>query len=275
MKKKRIIPIVLLKDGFIVQSFNFKEYKKLGNPSTIIERLSSWMSDEIIYLNISKKNNFSLDREDLNYQSKFSSYREIIEYTSKKTLCPVTFGGSIKSLAQIESYLRSGADKISINTHAIENKKFIYEAAKEFGSQCIIVSIDYIKVKKKYKVVYKGSKILDIDLINWAKECVNQGCGEILLNSVENDGLKNGFDYNAIKLLTNKINIPIIACGGASCPNDFYQMFKKTKIEALAAANLFHHIEHGDYIIKKELFNKVKNIRAPSFFDKNKLRNQS
>jgi cyclase len=122
-------------------------------------------------------------------------------------------------------------------------------------------------------VVYKGNKVLDIDLVDWARECVNQGCGEILINSVKNDGMKNGFDYEVIKLLTEKINIPIIACGGASSSNDFYQMFKKTKIEALAAANLFHHIEHGDYIIKKELFNQVKDIREPGFFDINKLSN--
>jgi len=268
MKKKRIILVILLKNGWIVQRCAFKEHTKLGNPIKILERLSKWMSDEVIYLDISKDKNYSLDRDDLNEKNEFKNFKQIIKYVSKKSLNPITFGGSIKKIKQIEDYLYLGADKISINSVCIENKNFISEAAKAFGSQCIICSIDYIKKGNTYKIVYKGNKILNVDLFDWIKKCEDSGCGEILLNSVERDGIKNGFDLNTIKSVLKKINIPTIMCGGAGEPKHFYDAFSKTKIEALAASNLFNHIEHGDYVIKKYLYEKSINVRNPSFFNR-------
>ena len=269
MKKKRIIPLVLLKNGWTVQSFGFKEHTKLGNPIKVIERFSKWMSDEVIYLDISKSKNYSLNRDDLNEKNEFKNFKQIIKYVSTQSLNPITFGGSIKTIKQIDEYLSLGADKISINSICIENEKFIYEASKEFGNQCIICSIDYVKKGNSYKVVYKGNKILDLNLIDWIKKCQDHGCGEILLNSVDRDGKKNGFDIETIKEVLKEINIPIILCGGASKPEDFYKAFNETSVDALAASNLFHHIEHGDYIIKKYLFEKSINVRKPNFFNKN------
>ena len=259
MKKKRIIPLILLKNGWVVQSFGFKEYTKLGNPIKILKRLSKWMSDEVIYLDISKSQNYNLNRDDLNEKREFKNFKQIIKYVSTQSLNPITFGGSIKKIKQIEDYLYLGADKISINSICIENEKFIYEASKEFGSQCIICSIDYVKKGNFYKVVYKGNKILDIDLTDWVKKCQDNGCGEILLNSVDRDGQKNGFDLSTIKNILKKVNVPVILCGGAGSPEDFYKAFTKTNVEALAASNLFNHIEHGDYVIKKYLFEKFLN----------------
>ena len=272
MKKKRIIPLILLKEGWIVQSFNFKEHLKLGNPIKIIERLSKWMSDEVIYLDISKSKNYSLNRDDLNTKNEFKNFKQIIKYVSTQSLNPITFGGSITSIKQIQNYLFWGADKVSINSICIDNDKFINRAAKEFGSQCIICSIDYIKKNNSYKVVYQGNKILNIDLVDWARKCQDDGCGEILLNSVDRDGQKNGFDLNMITKVLKKINIPVILCGGAGRPEDFYDAFTKTNVESLAASNLFHHIEHGDYMIKKYLFEKLINVRKPEFFSKNMLK---
>jgi len=269
MKKKRIIPLILLKEGWIIQSINFKEHLKLGNPIKVIERLSKWMSDEVIYLDISKHKNYNLGRDDLNIKNEFKNFKQIIKYVSTKSLNPITFGGSISSIKQIEDYLFLGADKVSINSICIENDKFINKASKEFGAQCIICSIDYVKKGNSYKVVYKGNKTLNTDLFNWVKKCQDDGCGEILLNSVDRDGKKNGFDLDIMSKILKKIHIPIIFCGGAGKPEDFYNAFSKTDVEALAASNLFHHIEHGDYIIKKYLFEKSINVRKPSFFNRN------
>ena len=126
-----------------------------------------------------------------------------------------------------------------------------------------------MKKGNSYKVVYKGNKTLNTDLFNWVKKCQDDGCGEILLNSVDRDGKKNGFDLDIMSKILKKIHIPIIFCGGAGKPEDFYNAFSKTDVEALAASNLFHHIEHGDYIIKKYLFEKSINVRKPSFFNRN------
>jgi imidazole glycerol-phosphate synthase subunit HisF len=271
MKKKRIIPVILYKDGYVVQSKNFKDYQNLGDPFTIIERLSNWMSDEIIYLNISKNKNFSLKREDLKEKNKFEDYFELMNFISKKLICPITYGGSINSLNDIEKYLRNGADKISINTAAIDNEKLINEASKEFGSQCIVVSIDYKKINGDYRVVYRGDKVLEINLFDWMSNCINEGCGEIFINSIDLDGSKKGFDNAVIKTILEKFKIPLIACGGAGDTSHFYETFTETNIEALAAANFFNHIEHGDYIVKKELSLKNLNVRRPGFFDTNNL----
>ena len=187
---------------------------------------------------------------------------------STKSLNPITFGGSIKSIKQIENYLFLGADKISINSICIEKKKFITEASREFGNQCIICSIDYTKKGNTFKIVYRGNKVLNIDLFDWIKKCEDDGCGEILLNSVDRDGKKNGFDLHTIKKVLKNVKIPLIFCGGAGKAEDFYDAFKKTSADALAASNLFHHIEHGDYIIKKYLFERSISVRKPSFFNK-------
>ena len=215
MLKKRIIPVILFKDGYIVQSVNFQEFQNLGDPFSIIKRLSKWMSDEIIYLNISNKKDFKNFRTDLKFNDKFSNFTQIIKHISENLICPITYGGNINSIKDIEEYLRAGADKVSINSAAINNIKFIDEASKEFGSQCIVVSIDYLKLDNKYLVVSKGKKITKIDLFDHLKACCDHGCGEILLNSVERDGKKKGYDLEIIDKVINKINIPLIILGGA------------------------------------------------------------
>ncbi len=275
MLKNRIIPVILLREGVIIQSFNFKDYSRIGNPINIIRRLSKWMSDEIIYLNISKHDKkFSLGRSDLNVESsEFEKFEEIIELVSKHSLCPITFGGSINSIEKINLYLSKGADKISINSKAIEDPNFISEAANKFGSQCITVSVDYLKENGKNIVVYKGIKKTDLDLFEWCKKCEDLGCGEILVNCINNDGKKNGYDIETLKILEKKLDIPIIALGGAGSEKHFEELFNKTGVKAAAAANLFHHLEQADFKIKKYLFDRKYNIRKPEFFDINIIKN--
>ena len=267
MLKKRIIPVILFKDGYIVQSVNFNQFQNLGDPFSIIKRLSKWMSDEIIYLNISNNRDFKNFRTDLKFNKQILSFSQIIKYISENLICPITYGGNINTIKDIEKYLRYGADKVSINSAAINNVNFIEEASKEFGSQCILVSIDYLKIDNKYFVVSKGRKITNIDIFDHLKACCDHGCGEILLNSVERDGLKKGYDLEIINKVINKINIPLIVLGGAGNSDHFVEAFSKTKITSLAAANLFNHIEHGDFKIKKDLNEYFNDVRKPNFFE--------
>ncbi len=156
MLKKRLIPIVLLKNGWVVQSKLFKEYQNLGNPLQTVKRLSEWCSDELIYLDISKDNNYDIKRNDQNYPNR-KNFIEIISDVSKVSFMPLTVGGKIKNLNDIELRLKEGADKVSINTYAFRDKKFIKYAAKEFGSQCIVISIDVKKINNNYKVFVNGA----------------------------------------------------------------------------------------------------------------------
>jgi len=151
MKKKRLIPVLLLKDGWLVQSKSFSKYQNLGNPYTAVKRLSEWAADELIYLDISKGDAHDLRRDDLNIENK-SKFLDIIEEVSKVSFMPITVGGRIRSLEDIEERLRRGADKIALNTHALAVPSFIELAAKRFGSQCIVIGID---VKRDASGVYR------------------------------------------------------------------------------------------------------------------------
>lgn len=170
MLKKRLIPIVLLKNGWVVQSKLFKEYQNLGNPLQTVKRLSEWCSDELIYLDISKDNTYDIKRNDQNYPNR-KNLIEIISDVSKVSFMPLTVGGKIKNLNDIELRLKEGADKVSINTNAFRDKKFIENAAKEFGSQCIVISIDVKKIQNNYKVfVNGGEENTGYDPISWVKK---------------------------------------------------------------------------------------------------------
>lgn len=263
MKKKRLIPVLLLKNGWLVQSKLFKEYKNLGNPITAVKRLSQWASDELIYLDISREENYDLRRDDLNTPNRHSIF-EILEDISKSTFMPITVGGRIRTLTDINNRLSRGADKIAINTIAIENKKFITEAAQQFGSQCVVVSVDVKLIDGKYTVMSKnGSVATEHEATAWAKTVESCGAGEILLNSVDRDGMKNGFEIPLLKSVSDAVKIPVIACGGAGEWQDFGEALSETQVDAVAAANIFQHIDQSVYLAKKYLYDNHFNVRPP------------
>lgn len=264
MKKKRLIPVLLLKNGWIVQSKQFERFQNLGNPISSVKRLSEWASDELIYLDITRDNHYDLRRNDLNHPNRHNIL-DIIEDVSKWAFMPITVGGGIRSLKDIQIRLTKGADKISINTIALSNPDFITQAANEFGSQCIVVSIDVKKVKNKYFVTRNyGQDITNNDPVDWAKLVESKGAGEIFLNSVDRDGTKTGYDINLINSVTDSVKIPVIACGGVGEMKDFAQALKKTNADAVAAANIFHYMDQSVYLAKKYLYEKGYNVRPPS-----------
>tara|TARA_A100001015_G_scaffold312857_1_gene418845 strand:- start:1240 stop:2046 length:807 start_codon:yes stop_codon:yes gene_type:complete len=264
MKKKRLIAVLLLKDGNLVQAHNFKFYQNLGNPEHSVKRLSEWGSDELIYLDISEKNKSSFGREDLRYKSS-SSILQIIKRFSKLSFMPTTIGGKIKNLKDVEKRLLIGGDKVSINSAVILNPNLINQIAKEFGSQCLVVSVDVKKISNQYKIFYNNGKTLsDYSLKEWLKIVQDNGAGELLINSIDRDGSQKGYDIDLLKIVTRYCKIPVIACGGVGKFSHFYEGFKKTKIEAAAAANIFQYSDQSVFLAKKFLYEKKINIRKPN-----------
>ncbi len=264
MKKKRLIPVVLLKNGWVVQSKSFINHQKLGNPTDSVKRLSEWGSDEIIYLDISRDNEYDIRRDDQNYPNR-KNFLEILEDISKVTFMPLTIGGKINSIKDIEYRLSLGADKVTINTAAKKNPKLISEASKEFGSQCIVVSIDAKKMNDKYMVTTdNGTSISNLECSDWAKEAEECGAGEIFLNSIDRDGMQTGYDVNLINSVKKKLVIPLIACGGASDEEDFCKLVKETDVDGIAAANFFHYRDQSVYYAKKYLYKNGFNFREPT-----------
>lgn len=263
MKKKRLIPILLLRNGWLVQSKGFSEYKNLGNPIMSVQRLSEWASDELIYLDISKDDSYDLRRDDLRDPNRHSLL-EIIEDVSKKACMPITVGGKIRTIQDIEDRLLRGADKISTNTQALRDSSFITKASREFGSQCIVVSIDAKLIGNRYVVMTNGGQEqTKYEVVEWAKIVESAGAGEILLNSVDRDGRKNGFEIPLLQAVSSAVHIPVIGCGGAGEWSDFAEALEKTNIDAVAAANIFQHVDQSVYLAKKYLYDHNYLVRPP------------
>ena len=214
MKKKRLIPILLLRNGWLVQSKQFQRYQNLGNPISAVKRLSEWASDELIYLDISSDDSHDMRRDDLGHPNRHSIF-EIIEDVSKVAFMPITVGGRIRTLQDIEKRLSLGADKVALNTVAIEDPQFVETAAKEFGSQCIVVSIDVKRQGETMVVMGRGGRQpTPYAPEQWANIVEQRGAGEILLNAIDRDGAKNGYDLELLNKVTGRVKIPVIACGG-------------------------------------------------------------
>ncbi len=264
MKKNRIIPVLLLKNGWLVQSKGFSRYQNLGNPVTAVKRLSEWAVDELIYLDISTDEVYDMRRNDIKNENR-SDFLSIIEDVSKFSFMPITVGGKITSLKGIEERLSKGADKVSINSFVYDNPNFITEAAKEFGSQCIVISMDVKSHGLNYKLYKNGGKeITKYFVQDWCKIVQELGAGEILINSIDKDGIGGGYDIDLINLVTNNVSIPVIALGGVSEWGHFSEGFDKTNADAFAAANIFHYQDQSVYLAKKYLYEKGYNVRKPA-----------
>lgn len=263
MKKKRLIPVLLLRNGWLVQSKQFRRYQNLGNPVSAVKRLSEWASDELIYLDITRDESYDLRRDDLGHPNRHTIF-EIIEDVSKVAFMPVTVGGRIRSLQDIEKRLALGADKISLNTMAVEEPQLVESAAREFGSQCIVVSIDVKMTGEGYRVVtHGGTQATTHAPRDWAKRMEQLGAGEILLNSVDRDGMKNGYDLALLDQVAGSVGIPVIACGGVGDWAHLAEALEQTGVDAVAAANIFHYSDQSVYLAKKFLYERGLNVRCP------------
>lgn len=267
MIKKRVIPILLIKDGFLVQSKNFNFHQNLGHPIQAVKRLSEWCSDELIYLDISRGQSYDVKRDDHGYKN-FSNFISIIKEVSNVTFMPITIGGKIKNLNDVEERFKYGADKVCLNSEPHKNTTIIEEIAKEFGSQCLVISIDVKIENGTYKIFYdNGTKKSKYSLEEWINIIQENGAGEILINSIDKDGTKSGYDIKLLEKVEKISKIPIIACGGVGEWKHMYEALQKTNIDAVAAANIFHHSDQSIYHAKKFLYDKNINVRKPDIFN--------
>ena len=250
MLTKRIIPCLDIKNGRTVKGVNFLDLKDAGDPAELAKKYSEEGADELVFLDISATEE---DRKTL---------IDLVRKVGETINIPFTVGGGISSVKDVEILLKNGADKISINSSAVKNPQLINDLASAFGSQCIVMAIDAKQINGNWKVHLVGGKIAtEIDLFDWAKEVENRGAGEILFTSMDNDGTKNGFANEALAKLSQTVNIPIIASGGAGTIQHFTDAFLVGNADAALAASIFHFQEIGIQDLKKQLKNNNIQIR--------------
>jgi imidazole glycerol-phosphate synthase subunit HisF len=246
MLKKRLIPVLLLQNGLLVRSELFKIHQVIGNPIYEVRRFSDWNVDELIYLDISRDSNYDLRRDDHKVKG-LSDLLSILDAVAESCFMPLTWGGRIATLEDMRERFNRGADKISINTAAIENPRIIGEAAKTFGSQAIVVSIDVFRHDGVALEVLGegGRKATGRNPKDWAREVEDRGAGEILLQSIDRDGTGAGYDLDLIHIVASATSIPVIACGGVGRYEDYARGIE-AGASAVAAANIWHFKELSD-----------------------------
>lgn len=230
MLAKRIIPCLDVKNGQTVKGVNFKDLKYAGDPVELAKKYSQEGADELVFLDITATNEGR------------QTTLKMVEKVAQEIFIPFTVGGGIKSIEDIQNLLMAGADKISLNSAAVNNPRLIEQAANRFGSQCVIVAIDSKKIDDDFYVfINAGHKNTGMKVIDWAKKVEALGAGEILLTSMNADGTQNGFDLDVTRLVAQNLNIPVIASGGAGAnPQHFIDVFEKGKADAALAASIFH-----------------------------------
>jgi len=267
MKKKRLIPVLLLRNGWLVQSKEFRRYQHIGNPVSSVQRFSEWASDELIYLDISRDRTYDMGRDDTGHPNR-ASILEIIADVAKVTFMPITVGGGIRTLADIETRLSLGADKISTNTAALTDPTFVEQAAHEFGAQCIVVSIDAKRMDGRHVVMRDGGREpTPYAADEWTRIVADAGAGEILINSVDRDGARRGYDLELLNAVGRATSVPVIALGGVGEWEHFADALEKTPVDAVAAANIFQYNDQSVFLAKKYLVDRGLNIRPPHLLD--------
>ena len=245
MLKNRIIPCLDVKNGRVVKGINFVDLKDAGDPVEQAKIYSDGGADEICFLDITASN----ENRDIIY--------DVVEKTSKNCFVPLTVGGGIRTVEDINKLLKCGADKVSINTAAVNNKQVIIDSSKKFGSQCIVVAIDAKKNKEKWEVfTHGGRNNTGIDAIEFAKKMEESGAGELLVTSMDRDGTQVGFDIELTSKISSKVNIPVIASGGVGNLDHLVDGIKLGNASAVLAASIFHYGKHSIKEAKEYLNSK-------------------
>jgi imidazole glycerol-phosphate synthase subunit HisF len=254
MLKKRISANVIVRNGIVVQSINFRKYLPVGKPAIALEFLNQWGIDEIVLLDITA----GIDNRKPDF--------EMVKKASSKCYVPLTVGGGINHLDHVKELMHSGADKISLNQATLHNKQLISSTAHTFGNQCVVVSVDAIKKNNCYFVYDHLTKqgIPSLALVDHVKEMEALGAGEILVNSVDRDGSYKGYDVDLINEVCDAVNLPVICCGGAKNANDFVKIFESTNVSAASAGNFFFFTEHSVTTTKAAVRKKI-DLRLETF----------
>lgn len=242
MLKTRLIPCIITKNELVVQSFGFNRYLPIGNVKTAIEFFVNWDVDEIVIIDIDATRDGRSPNVDL------------VKWAATECFVPLTVGGGITSIEHIRALLKVGADKVCINAVTRADKEFIASSSSIFGSQCITVSVDSKLEDGEHRVYdYLADRILDIPIVEWVKQLESMGAGEILLNSVDRDGARIGYDTDLLSLVSSQVNIPVIALGGIGRFDQLAEGVTKGGCQAVAAANIFQHMEHSTIAAKAQM----------------------
>ncbi len=233
MITKRIIPCLDVRNGRVVKGVNFEGLNDVNNPVELAKYYSDNGADELVFYDITA----SFEERKL--------FTDILKEVASNIFIPLTVGGGINTIDDFERVLNCGADKVSVNSGAIRNPNLIKEASLKYGSQCVVISVDVKRVDGQFMVFAKGGREnTGLEAIEWIKKCVNLGAGEVVCNSIDTDGVKKGFDLEMLKAVTEAVDVPVIASGGAGNINDFVELFKKLdKVDAGLAASIFHFKE--------------------------------
>ena len=243
MITKRIIPCLDVKNGRVVKGVNFEGLSDVSSPVSLAEYYSSCGADELVFYDITA----SAEGRAL--------FTDILCEVASKIFIPLTVGGGINTIEDFDRVLKCGADKVSVNSGAIKNPGLIKEAAQKYGNQCVVISADVKRVDGEFRVFAKGGREdTGMEAISWIKRCVDNGAGEVVLNSIDTDGVKGGFDLEMLEKVCEAVNVPVIASGGAGSKEDFVKLFKTLpKVDAGLAASIFHFGEVEIKDLKKTL----------------------
>ena len=243
MITKRIIPCLDVRDGRVVKGVNFEGIRDVSSPVQLADFYSRSGADELVFYDITA----SAEGRRL--------FTDILRETARKVFIPLTVGGGINTIEDFDRVLKCGADKVSVNSGAIRNPSLVKEAALRYGSQCVVISADVKRVGGVFRVFAKGGREnTGLEAVKWISDCVKNGAGEVVLNSIDTDGVKNGFDIEMLRAVSDAVGVPVIASGGAGCIEDFMKLFKTLpKVDAGLAASIFHFGEVSIRTLKEEL----------------------
>ena len=251
MITKRIIPCLDVRDGRVVKGVNFEGLSDVNSPIELAKFYSENGADELVFYDITA----SVEGRAL--------FTDILREVASTIFIPLTVGGGINTLEDFDRVLKCGADKVSVNSGAIRNPDLVYEAAQRYGDQCVVLSADIKRVNGEFHVFAKGGREdTGMEAISWIKRCVDNGAGEVVVNSIDTDGVKQGFDIEMLRAVCNAVNVPVIASGGAGCVQDFIDLFRKVPdIDAGLAASVFHFGEIAIPDLKRTLAAEGINMR--------------
>ena len=243
MITKRIIPCLDVRDGRVVKGVNFEGIRDVSSPVALAEYYSSCGADELVFYDITASHEGR------------KLFTEILTETAKNVFIPLTVGGGINTVDDFDRVLKCGADKVSVNSGAIRNPFLVKEAAERYGNQCVVISADVKRVDGEFRVFSKGGRVdTGMEAVSWIKKCVDLGAGEVVLNSIDTDGVKKGFDLEMLDAVSNAVSVPVIASGGAGNIEDFITLFTSLpKVDAGLAASIFHFGEVKIDELKKRM----------------------
>lgn len=250
MLAKRIIPCLDVNKGRVVKGVKFENLVDVASPVEMAKYYTNHGADELVFYDITAS-----------YETRQTSLK-FVKQVADEINIPFSVGGGVRSLEDFDLILKSGADKVSINSSAVKTPSLISQAAQKYGNQCVVVSIDAKKVNGSYSVFINGGRTsTNLDAINWAKEVVRLGAGEIVLNSIDEDGMKGGYDLNLLKDITDAVNVPVIASGGAGILSHFSDAILKSNVDGVLAASVFHYRDIEITSLKAYLKEKGVEIR--------------